>query len=114
MPSRLSDYPFVIVRLRCDVCERKGAYRLARLAHKWGSEIGLDSLLLKLSADCGWRKTKHSYREGDGCHVYFCDLRGPTRPPDLPPGMAALRLIKGGKNDQPEEAPARKMKKATP
>ncbi|MDH7797506.1 MULTISPECIES: hypothetical protein [unclassified Beijerinckia] len=114
MPGHLSDYPYVIVRLRCDACERKGAYRLGRLAHKWGAEISLDQLLFKLSADCGWRRAKHSYREGDGCHVYFCDLRAPPRPPDLPPGLAGLRLIKGGKTDEPEEVPTRRTRKATP
>jgi hypothetical protein len=29
---RLVDFPYVLVRLRCDVCKRAGAYRLARLA----------------------------------------------------------------------------------
>lgn len=114
MPSRLSDYPFVVVRLRCDACERQGAYKLARLAAKWGAEISLGSLLFKLSADCAWRREKYSYRSGDGCHVYFCDLRSPPRPPDLPPGLAGLRLIKGGKIETPEEVPARKTRKATP
>jgi hypothetical protein len=30
-PSRLSDYPFVIVRVGCQFCPRSGAYRLAML-----------------------------------------------------------------------------------
>ena len=38
---RLVDYPYVLVRLRCDVCKRAGAYRLARLAVKYGAEICL-------------------------------------------------------------------------
>lgn len=51
MSGKLVDYPYVVVRLRCDSCERQGAYKLARLADKWGAEIGLGSLLFKLSAD---------------------------------------------------------------
>jgi hypothetical protein len=38
---RLVDFPYVLVRLRCDVCMRAGAYRLARLAVKYGAEISV-------------------------------------------------------------------------
>ena len=55
MLRRLVDFPYVLVRLRCDLCRRAGAYRLVRLAVKFGSEILLDDLLLRLSADCPWR-----------------------------------------------------------
>ena len=37
-------YPFVVVRIACRVCSRNGAYRLARLAAKFGREIGLRDL----------------------------------------------------------------------
>ena len=49
---RLVDYPYVLVHLRCDACNRAGAYRLARLAVKYGAEVPLDDLLARLSADC--------------------------------------------------------------
>jgi hypothetical protein len=49
---RLADFPYVAVRLRCDVCKRAGAYRLARLAVKYGTEILLDDLIVRLSSDC--------------------------------------------------------------
>src|SRR5437868_7401236 len=52
---RLVDFPYVLVRLRCDTCKRAGAYRLARLAIKFGAEILLDDLIVRLSADCPWR-----------------------------------------------------------
>jgi hypothetical protein len=52
---RLVDYPWVLVRVRCDVCKRAGAYRLARLAVKFGAEILLDDLIVRLSSDCPWR-----------------------------------------------------------
>jgi hypothetical protein len=52
---RLVDFPYVLVRLRCDACKRAGSYRLARLAVKYGAEIFLDDLIVRLSADCPWR-----------------------------------------------------------
>jgi hypothetical protein len=86
---RLVDYPYVLVRLRCDVCKRAGAYRLARLAVKYGAEILLDDLIDRLSADCPWRDEPRG-----GCGARFCDLP-PRRPPDMP---AARRLrVVGGK-----------------
>ena len=36
--DRLAFYPFVVVRIACRVCSRNGAYRLARLAAKFGPE----------------------------------------------------------------------------
>jgi len=86
---RLADFPFVLVRLRCDVCRRAGAYRLARLAAKFGSEILLDDLLARLSADCAWQEDGRG-----GCGARFSDLP-PRRPPDLP--ARRMRVIRGGK-----------------
>jgi hypothetical protein len=47
--------PTCLSRLRCEACKRAGSYRLARLAVKYGAEILLDELLVRLSADCPWR-----------------------------------------------------------
>jgi hypothetical protein len=89
---RLVDFPYVVVRLRCDLCNRSGGYRLARLAVKFGSEILLDDLLLRLSGDCPWRDEPR----GKGrCGAYFSDLP-PRRPPDMP-APKRLRVISGGK-----------------
>src|SRR5580692_8446390 len=41
----LAHYPFVIVRIACRVCARRGPYRLARLAAKFGPEISLRDLM---------------------------------------------------------------------
>jgi hypothetical protein len=41
----LAHYPFVVVRIRCRVCSRKGSYRLARIAAEHGPEISLRDLL---------------------------------------------------------------------
>jgi hypothetical protein len=87
---RLVDFPFVLVRLRCPTCKRAGAYRLARLAVKFGSEILLDDLLLRISADCPWRDDPRG-----GCGIRFDDLP-PRKPPDMPPQLR-MRVVQGGR-----------------
>lgn len=94
-PPRLSAYPFVIVRIACGACNRSGAYRLARLAAKYGPEISLDDLLARLTADCGFRESKHPV--AGVCRARFVDLDPPTRPPDAP--GRRLRVIVGGRGE---------------
>jgi predicted ATPase len=48
----LAHYPFVVVRIACRVCSRRGSYRLARLAAKRGPEISLRDSLDRFSYDC--------------------------------------------------------------
>jgi len=98
-PSRLSDYPFVIVRVGCQFCSRSGAYRLARLAAKYGPEIDLWALLDVLARDCRWHRSPGERGPGKydaKCGAYFPDLSRPV-PPDLPPAMIKLRVVSGGK-----------------
>jgi hypothetical protein len=84
---RLVDFPYVLVRLRCDVCKRAGAYRLARLAVKYGTQILLDDLIVRLSADCPWRDDPRG-----GCGAPFA---GPAASaPAGPTGRA--HAISGG------------------
>ena len=89
----LAHYPFVVVRIRCRVCPRKGSYRLARIAAKYGPEITLRDLLDRFSYDCLWRTQSRTTRGRTDCGVYLPDLEN-RRPPDLPPGMVKLRLVK--------------------
>jgi hypothetical protein len=102
--DRLADYPYVVVRLGCDLCLRRGQYRLARLAAKFGAEIGLVSLLMRLSADCPWRHDKDARgkRRTEGCQARFVDLGWSRPPPDLPPGAAPIRLIAGSRKGAAE------------
>jgi hypothetical protein len=86
---RLVEYPWVLVRVRCEMCKRAGAYRLARLAVKYGAEILLDDLIIRLSSDCPWRDEPRG-----SCGARFSDLP-PRRPPDMP--ARAMRVIAGGK-----------------
>jgi hypothetical protein len=89
----LAHYPFVIVRIACRVCARRGSYRLARLAAKFGPEISLRDLTDRFSYDCMWRAEAHGRKGKSGCGVYLPDLEQP-RPPDAPPGMVKLRLVR--------------------
>jgi hypothetical protein len=91
----LALYPFVVVRIGCRQCSRRGAYRLARLAAKFGPETTLTDMLDKFSFDCMWRRDRQGKPKGAAsCGVYLPDLEQ-RRPPDLPPGLLKLRLVKG-------------------
>ena len=92
--ERLALYPFVVVRIACRVCSRRGSYRLARLAAKYGPEITLRDLTDRFSYDCLWRAQARSKKGKSACGAYLPDLEH-KRPPDLPPGMVKLRLVKG-------------------
>jgi hypothetical protein len=57
---------------------------------KFGAEILLDDLLVRLSAV--WRDDPRG-----NCGARFSDMP-PTRPPDLPAALMRFRVVKGGKN----------------
>jgi hypothetical protein len=100
MTERLSDFPWVFVRVGCNLCNRKGEYRLARLAAKYGPEISLDDLIDRIAYDCPWRRHPKQRSAGTydpACGAHYLDLNRPTRPPDLPPSKRKLILVKGGK-----------------
>jgi hypothetical protein len=89
--NQLAFYPYIIVRVACRHCARRGTYRLARLGAKYGPEIALDDLLRQLAGDCPhW---KWSARWPEGCGAYFPDLEPPMRPPDVP--APRLRVVRG-------------------
>ncbi|ACL62322.1 hypothetical protein [Methylobacterium nodulans] len=99
-PRSLASYPYVVVRVACTLCpHRQGTYRLARLAAKFGPEMGLDEVLDRIAFDCPWRPSRR-LRPGNQyvpkCKASFVDLEQPRRPPDLPPGLMGLRVVKGG------------------
>jgi hypothetical protein len=91
---RLAFYPYIVVRVSCRHCTRRGSYRLARLGAKYGPEIELDDLLRQLAGDCPlWHR---SVRWPEGCGAFYPDLEPPMRPPDMP--RSPLRVVKGGKS----------------
>ena len=93
---RLSAFPYVTVRLRCDVCGRAGSYRLARLAAKFGAGADLEDVLAGVSADCPTRAPRRE-RSPQGylseCGARFLDVQGPPRPPDVPAAVRRPRLV---------------------
>jgi hypothetical protein len=93
LSDSLASFPYVSVRLACEACNRKGSYRLARLAAKYGAECSLDELLGHLAGDCRYWRPRHPFKEG--CKARFIDLDPPTRPPDMP--GRALKVLAGGK-----------------
>jgi hypothetical protein len=102
MVKRLSDFPWVIVRVDCPLCpHRRGQYRLARLAAEYGPDIQLCDLLDRIALDCPrksvpWERPAGQY--DPRCKAPFTDLNAISRPPpDLPPTMRRLTVIQGGK-----------------
>ncbi|MFE1603310.1 hypothetical protein [Methylobacterium sp. ID0610] len=96
----LAQYPYVIVRVACGMCaSRRGSYRLARLAERFGADTPLERVLEGIAADCPYpppdkvRGNQYHPR----CHAYFPDLVEAPRPPDLPPALTKLRVLPGGK-----------------
>lgn len=67
---RLSEYSYVTVRIACSKCPRKGRYRLARIADKYGSEMTMPAVLAQLAADCKHRDVRH--RVTNYCGALFC------------------------------------------
>ena len=88
---RLSEYPYVVVRLGCSRCARQGQYRLARLADRYGAEIEMTVLLSQLAGDCGFRDVRRGSAEF--CGALYPDLSGP-RPPGQPAVVMRPRLVR--------------------
>ena len=87
IPQRLSDYPWVVVNLSCKLCTRRGRYRLARLAARYGPEMELDRVLADLACNCPWWRT-NPRKYDPRCGARFEDLDR-LRPHDVP-GAGAL------------------------
>ena len=79
---RLSEYPYVVLRIECSKCGRRGQYRLARLAAKHGAEIELPWLLHELASGCS-RRQQGIASVYDRCGAFFPDLSG-SKPPHVP------------------------------
>jgi len=89
---RLVDFPYVLVRRAATTASARWSYRLARLAVKFGAEILLDDLLVRLSADCPWRDDPRGT-----CGARFEDMP-PRRSPDVPGALMRFRVVKGGRS----------------
>ena len=96
-PTRLSDFPWVIARVSCRLCPRRGQYRIVRLAARYGPDVELERLLEILAADCQWMRPGRKARAYEArCGVRFTDVDGRGPGPDMPPGVVVpiLRMVK--------------------
>jgi hypothetical protein len=59
----LATFPYVVARLACRMCPRRGRYRLARLAAEHGAEIEMTELLAKLAGKCSGREVWSRHAE---------------------------------------------------
>ena len=91
----LAHYPFVVVRIACRLCTRRGSYRLARLAAKYGSEISLRDLTERFSYDCLWRAKARSKRGVSACGVQetVAKLKAVAATPAAALGFAFFLLL---------------------
>ncbi len=103
MVERLSDFPWVVARVDCPLCpHRKGQYRLARLAEKYGADIQLCDLIDRIAFDCPWKshpgeRPRNQY--GPKWKERFTDLEATSAPPpDLPPMMRKLTVFRSGQD----------------
>jgi hypothetical protein len=96
----LADYPYIVVRVRCEPCRRANAYRLARLAQAFGAGATMDEVMDRLFLDCPYRLTdgrQQPRKYEPRCLAFLQDLHPRPRPPDLPAGLLKLRVVDGGK-----------------
>ncbi|WP_146170085.1 hypothetical protein [Bosea sp. 124] len=87
----MREYPYVVVRFRCHVCERGGDARLAVLERKYGPGALIGGLLRIFVSGCPWdplSPARKPQKYGMRCGAYLPDLNS-GRPPDLPPSTTA-------------------------
>lgn len=113
--TTLQHYPWIVVRFACTACRTYSNVRLAVLAERFGATQTIGVLVEMFRRNCPHRPRK---RNGRISHAYvqcggYCPDLGTTRPPDLPPSLAGLTLIQGGRDDMlPAEpvVPARRRR----
>ena len=92
-PRHLVDWPHVLVDVECSLCPRRGRYRLARLAERYGAAVPLARLLELIAADCTLMKPGEKPRQYEArCGIrYVVPSTGPL-PADAPARAGAPRL----------------------
>ena len=103
VPRTLAEYPWVVVTVSCKLCARRGVYRLARLAARYGPDQTLDGLLADLAHGCPYWRTKSRQYEVR-CGARFEDLDR-LRPVDVP-GQAAPRAREPSRESLPQRRPS--------
>jgi hypothetical protein len=92
---KLSQFPFVRLKVRCRPCDRLGCYRLARLAARFGPEADLYEVVIpELALDCPYISRKPKWFRWRTCQIEIDGLDQPFVP-DMP--AEPLKVIEGGK-----------------
>ncbi|MEW6121672.1 MAG: hypothetical protein AB1698_03605 [Pseudomonadota bacterium] len=102
-PPQLRDYPYVVVRVRCNICGRDGTYRLAVLAERYGADCTLDDLvdaLRKIRRACPYPLpwTVKPRKLQMVCHITLPDWWQYVRPPDMPPDQGMRLVVDNGED----------------
>ncbi len=98
----LRGFSYVVVRIACHQCGRRGSYRLVNLAVRFGATATLDEVLRELTR-CRWplpppgKRGRRKYVPY--CGAFYYDLEAGT-PPDDPAASFAgpplgLRVVGG-------------------
>jgi hypothetical protein len=65
----LSEYPFEVIELACEACDRRGRLRKARLVEQYGDNYGVARLRETLIRDCPKFGNWH-----DPCRAHYVGL----------------------------------------
>jgi hypothetical protein len=65
----LAEWPYLMARLACDLCPRRGQYRKDRLIARFGGDVLMPDVR-HLIAQCPRKDAP-----GAACGVYYADLR---------------------------------------
>ncbi|QTL01887.1 hypothetical protein J5J86_13840 [Aquabacter sp. L1I39] len=107
-PKTLADYPYVVVRIECGLCGRRGRYRLARLAERFGADTSLEDLLDQIAGRrCRYPRPWRVRRVPKlmaVCHIHLPDLVI-SPPPDMPP-EPGVKLVVDNSGPPPSQAAA--------
>ena len=69
---RLTDYPFPIVNVSCQKCQRRGQYRKQTLIDQYGGDIAGPDLRWEIAEDCP--RAANRQLGADPCGIVFPDL----------------------------------------
>ena len=86
------------------MCPRRGTYRLARLAARYGPEQSLEGLLADVAHDCPWWRT-NPRKYDPRCGARFEDLER-NLPPQDDPSSPVFRQRQPGREDVPHRRSA--------
>ena len=86
LETELREYPYVLIRFRCDYCRRRADVRSVACAAKYGHRVTMGYLLARFRRGCKWsdEQIRKPQKYGMKCTGYCYDLYR-SLAPDLPP-----------------------------